>query len=70
MQAITDRYDITEAVETALQSGVDVALWLTTDDVPRVLDHLEGAVASGTLPQQRVDKAVLTVARAKGALTC
>lgn len=70
MQAITDRYDITEAVETALESGVDVALWLTTDDVPRVLDHLEGAVASGTLPQQRVDDAVLTVARAKGAIAC
>ncbi|WP_064080999.1 glycoside hydrolase family 3 N-terminal domain-containing protein, partial [Rhodococcus opacus] len=70
MQAITDRYDITVAVETALESGVDVALWLTTDDVPRVLDHLESVVASGKLPQQRVDEAVLTVARAKGVLAC
>ncbi|MCQ4121097.1 glycoside hydrolase family 3 N-terminal domain-containing protein [Rhodococcus tibetensis] len=70
MQAITDRYDITEAVETALASGVDIALWLTTDDVPRVLDHLESVVASGKLPQQRIDDAVLTVARAKGALPC
>ncbi|QHE70721.1 glycoside hydrolase family 3 N-terminal domain-containing protein [Rhodococcus sp. WAY2] len=70
MQAITDRYDITEAVETSLASGVDIALWLTTDDVPRVLDHLESVVASGKLPQQRVDAAVLTVARAKGALPC
>jgi beta-N-acetylhexosaminidase len=70
MQAITDRYDITEAVETSLASGVDIALWLTTDDVPRVLDHLESVVASGKLPQQRVDDAVLTVARAKGALPC
>jgi len=49
---------------------VDVALWLTTDDVPRVLDHLESVVASGKLPQQRVDEAVLTVARAKGVLAC
>ncbi|MFZ2172770.1 MAG: glycoside hydrolase family 3 N-terminal domain-containing protein [Rhodococcus sp. (in: high G+C Gram-positive bacteria)] len=70
MRAITDRYDITVAVETALRSGVDIALWLTTDDVPRVLDHLESAVASGTLAQQRVDDAVLTVGRAKGALPC
>ena len=70
MQAITDRYDITVAVETALESGVDVALWLTTDDVPRVLDHLESVVASGRLPQQRVDEAVLTVARAKGVIAC
>ncbi|WP_072689073.1 glycoside hydrolase family 3 N-terminal domain-containing protein [Rhodococcus marinonascens] len=70
MKAITDRYDIAEAVETALESGVDIALWLTTDDVPQVLDHLESVVASGKLPQQRVDEAVLTVARAKGALAC
>ncbi|WP_092803140.1 glycoside hydrolase family 3 N-terminal domain-containing protein [Rhodococcus globerulus] len=70
MQAITDRYDIADAVQAALVAGVDQALWLTTDDVPRVLDQLEGAVASGALPQARVDQAVVTVAQAKGALTC
>ncbi|MGG7102553.1 glycoside hydrolase family 3 N-terminal domain-containing protein [Rhodococcus sp. 24CO] len=70
MQAITDRYDIADAVQAALVAGVDQALWLTTDDVPRVLDQLEGAVASGVLPQARVDQAVVTVAQAKGALTC
>ncbi|ROZ51087.1 glycoside hydrolase family 3 protein [Rhodococcus sp. WS3] len=70
MQAITDRYDIADAVQAALVAGVDQALWLTTDDVPRVLDQLEGAVASGALPQARLDQAVVTVAQAKGALTC
>lgn len=70
MQAITDRYDIADAVQAALVAGVDQALWLTTDDVPRVLDHLEQAVASGELPQTRVDQAVVTVAAAKGAVTC
>ncbi|MFD9682471.1 glycoside hydrolase family 3 N-terminal domain-containing protein [Rhodococcus sp. NPDC059969] len=70
MQAITDRYDIADAVQAALAAGVDQALWLTTDDVPRVLDHLERAVASGALPQARVDQAVVTVAAAKGAVTC
>ncbi|MFE4498324.1 glycoside hydrolase family 3 N-terminal domain-containing protein [Rhodococcus sp. NPDC056743] len=70
MQAITDRYDIADAVQAALVAGVDQALWLTTDDVPRVLDQLEGAVASGALPQSRVDQAVVTVAQAKGAVTC
>lgn len=70
MQAITDRYDIADAVQAALVAGVDQALWLTTDDVPRVLDHLEQAVASGELPQARVDQAVVTVATAKGAVTC
>ncbi|WP_075832353.1 MULTISPECIES: glycoside hydrolase family 3 N-terminal domain-containing protein [unclassified Rhodococcus (in: high G+C Gram-positive bacteria)] len=70
MQAITDRYDIADAVQAALVAGVDQALWLTTDDVPRVLDHLEQAVASGELPQTRVDQAVVTAAAAKGAVTC
>ncbi len=70
MQAITDRYDIADAVQAALVASVDQALWLTTDDVPRVLDHLEQAVASGELPQARVDQAVVTVATAKGAVTC
>ncbi|OFE06186.1 glycoside hydrolase family 3 N-terminal domain-containing protein [Rhodococcus sp. 1139] len=70
MQAITDRYDIADAVQAALVAGVDQALWLTTDDVPRVLDHLEQAVASGELPLTRVDQAVVTVAAAKGAVTC
>lgn len=70
MQAITDRYDIADAVQAALVAGVDQALWLTTDDVPRVLDHLEQAVASGELPQARVDQAVVTVSTAKGAVTC
>lgn len=70
MQAITDRYDIADAVQAALVAGVDQALLLTTDDVPRVLYHLEQAVASGELPQARVDQAVVTVATAKGAVTC
>ncbi|MDI9918209.1 glycoside hydrolase family 3 N-terminal domain-containing protein [Rhodococcus sp. IEGM 1379] len=70
MQAITDRYDIADAVQAALVAGVDQALWLTTKDVPRVLDHLEDAVASGALPQSRVDQAVVTVAQTKAAITC
>jgi len=70
MRAITDEYGIEEAVQAALVAGVDQALWLTTAEVPAVLDHLEAAVASGELPQQQVDESVLTVARAKGALHC
>ncbi|WP_424808397.1 glycoside hydrolase family 3 N-terminal domain-containing protein [Rhodococcus sp. 27YEA15] len=70
MQAITDRYDIADAVQAALGAGVDQALWLTTDDVPRVLDHLEASVESGALAAERVDQAVITVSRMKGAITC
>ncbi|WP_188543055.1 glycoside hydrolase family 3 N-terminal domain-containing protein [Rhodococcoides trifolii] len=66
MAAITSRLGIDRAVEAALVAGADVALWLTTDDVPQVLDHLEQVVASGELTPERVDAAVLTNARAKG----
>ena len=67
MAAINQRYGVAEAVLKALQAGADVALWVTTDEVPAVLDRLEQAVNTGELPQQRVDDAVATVTRAKGA---
>lgn len=70
MRAITDTYGITEAVEAAMVAGVNQALWLTTDEVPAVLDHLEQAVAEGTLTQEWVDESVRTVGRAKGAFDC
>ncbi|MGB2720235.1 MAG: glycoside hydrolase family 3 protein, partial [Rhodococcus sp. (in: high G+C Gram-positive bacteria)] len=58
---------IVDAVEAALVAGADVALWLTTDQVPAVLDNLEDAVATGRLPAAQVDEAAATVARFKGA---
>ncbi|WP_072804884.1 glycoside hydrolase family 3 N-terminal domain-containing protein [Rhodococcoides yunnanense] len=67
MAAITDRLGIVAAVEAALVAGADVALWLTTDDVPQVLDNLEDAVATGRLPAAQVDASAATVARFKGA---
>lgn len=70
MEAITSRLGIEQAVEAALVAGADVALWLTTDDVPRVLDHLEGVVASGELPEADVDDAARTVLRAKNVGGC
>ena len=53
----------------ALQAGADVALWVTTDEVPAVLDRLEQAVSAGELPQQRVDDSVLPGGRAARATT-
>ncbi|MFE3292351.1 glycoside hydrolase family 3 N-terminal domain-containing protein [Rhodococcus sp. NPDC059234] len=70
MRAITDRMDIPHAVGAALTAGADVALWLTTAQVPQVLDHLEQEVAAGRLPQAQVDASVLRVARAKGVISC
>ena len=66
MAAINDRYGVSEAVLRALQAGADVALWVTTAEVPAVLDRLEQAVNAGELPQQRVDDAVGKVAGYKG----
>ncbi len=66
MAAISDRYGVSEAVLRTLQAGVDVALWVTTDEVPAVLDRLQKAVASGELPAQRVDEALVRVATMKG----
>jgi beta-N-acetylhexosaminidase len=66
MAAISDRYGVSEAVLRTLLAGIDVALWVTTDEVPAVLDRLQKAVAAGELPTQRVDEALVRVATMKG----
>jgi beta-N-acetylhexosaminidase len=66
MAAITDRYGVSDAVLRALQAGNDIALWVTTDEVPAVLDRLEKAVAAGELPMPAVDQSVVRVAAMKG----
>ena len=66
MGAINQRYGVADAVLRALQAGADVALWVTTDEVPAVLDRLEKALAAGELTQPRVDDSVLRVAGSKG----
>ena len=47
MKAISDHFGVAEAALRALQAGADVALWVTTDEVPAVLDRLESAVNCG-----------------------
>ncbi|MCW2590825.1 MAG: beta-glucosidase-like glycosyl hydrolase [Mycobacterium sp.] len=66
MRAISDRFGVAEAALRALQAGADVALWVTTDEVPAVLDRLESAVHAGELNQAQVDASVLRVASFKG----
>jgi beta-N-acetylhexosaminidase len=66
MQAISDRFDVAEAVLRGLQAGADTALWVTTDQVPAVLDRLEKAVAAGELTMPRIDASVLRMAAVKG----
>lgn len=66
MRAITDRYGVADAALRALQAGADTALWVTTAEVPAVLDRLEQAVDAGALTMPRVDQSVLRVAAMKG----
>ena len=66
MAAINSRYGVADAVLRALQAGNDVALWITTDEVPGVLDRLESAVESGELAMPAVEGSVLRMAAIKG----
>jgi beta-N-acetylhexosaminidase len=66
MRAITDRYGVAEAVLRSLKAGADTALWVTTDEVPAVLDRLQSALAAGELSQAGVDAAVQRMAAEKG----
>lgn len=70
MRAITDRIDLPEAVRASLAAGVDMALWVTGDRVGEVLDHLQAAVAAGSLPEQGVNEAVGRVLTAKDVDPC
>lgn len=65
MAAISDHYGVAEAVLRSLRAGVDVALWVTTDEVPAVLDRLEQAVAAGELKPDAVEASLARVAAAK-----
>ncbi len=66
MAAISDRFGVAEAVLKSLQAGVDIALWVTTDEVPAVLDRLEKAVNAGELKVADIDESVVRVATMKG----
>jgi beta-N-acetylhexosaminidase len=66
MKAISDHFGVAQAALKALQAGADVALWVTTDEVPAVLDGLEAAVDTGQLDPKKVDASVLKLAAIKG----
>jgi beta-N-acetylhexosaminidase len=66
MGAINQSYTVAQAALKALQAGADIALWITTDEVPGVLDALEAAVKAGELDPKKVDRSVLRIAALKG----
>jgi beta-N-acetylhexosaminidase len=65
MAAINQRFGVADAVLRTLRAGVDNALWVTTDEVPAVLDRLEKAVAAGELLLPAVDAALRRMAAVK-----
>jgi beta-N-acetylhexosaminidase len=65
MAAINQHFTVPDAVLRALQAGTDTALWVTTDEVPAVLDRLEKAVAANELPMAGVDASVQRMAAVK-----
>lgn len=67
MKAVSDRYDLPDAVLIALQSGADQALWSSGDRVNEVLDKLENAVTTGKLPDAQVRDSATRVLSAKKA---
>ncbi|MGA7055467.1 MAG: glycoside hydrolase family 3 N-terminal domain-containing protein, partial [Mycobacterium sp.] len=64
MKAITDRYGVPDAVLKALEAGADTALWVSTAEVPAVLDKLESALASGDLSSPKIKASVLRLIEA------
>jgi beta-N-acetylhexosaminidase len=66
MRAISDQFGVAEAVLRSLQAGADIALWVTTDEVPAVLDRLEQALAAGELSMAGVDASMQRMAVVKG----
>jgi beta-N-acetylhexosaminidase len=69
MAAVTDHYDLPDAVLTAISSGADVALWTSGSQLSPVLDRMAAAVTKGALPQARVNQSVTRILIAKGLCT-
>ena len=67
MAAISSRYGVAEAVLRTLQAGTDVALWITTAEVPAVLDRLEAAVNGGELAMPAVEGSIMRMAKGPSA---
>ncbi|MBW0013053.1 glycoside hydrolase family 3 N-terminal domain-containing protein, partial [Mycobacterium sp.] len=66
MAAISDRYGVSDAVLRTLQAGTDVALWVSIEEVPAVLDRLQKALAAGELTMPAVDQSLARVSAMKG----
>ncbi|HET9256355.1 MAG TPA: glycoside hydrolase family 3 N-terminal domain-containing protein, partial [Pseudonocardiaceae bacterium] len=66
MRAITNRYDLPDAVLTALRAGADMALWVSTQRIGEILDRLEAAVQQHQISIPDLDHSVQRILAAKG----
>lgn len=67
MRAVSNRYDLPDAVLASLKAGADMALWTTNPSsarIAQIIDRLEAAAAAGALPDS--DRAVARILAAKG----
>lgn len=65
MKAITDRYDLPDAVLRAITAGADIALWSSGVRTGEVVDRLEKALRTGELPAGRAAEALHRVLAGK-----
>jgi beta-N-acetylhexosaminidase len=70
MAAIRQSYTVPEAALRALAAGSDMALFVTSAQLPDVLLHLGDAVRSGRLDESQVNRSVLRVLAVKGFDPC
>jgi beta-N-acetylhexosaminidase len=74
MGAVNTRWDFPEAAVRAIAAGADAAFATDGAQATRMRDALVAAVASGRLPEARLDEAATRMARLTGsdayALTC
>lgn len=70
MGAVTDRFDLLDSAVATLNAGADMVLWGTPDRIGQLVDHLEQAVATGVVPETRVDESVQRILRAKDVDPC
>jgi beta-N-acetylhexosaminidase len=70
MAAIRRSYDVPEATRRALAAGGDMALFITSAQLPDVLAHLADTVRSGRLDESQINRSVLRVLAVKAFDPC
>lgn len=66
MMAISDFYDLPTAVLESLKAGVDSPLFISTAELPRVIDTVDAAVDTGEYPAERLDDSLRRVLAMRG----